>query len=155
MPLCHACQKGKWYLHQTKANITIAHLQNIKCIEQDKTFTLSHQTNSRQENAEDFTHRLKALLTRRLLPSLNYTEHLPYVWHCDGCWEESGWETSQENSWGNFPRGQLAKVWAPNAGGQFGPGQRTGFYLPQLRVCMPQLKDSHATVKSKDPACYS
>ena len=48
-----------------------------------------------------------------------------------------------------FPGGQDC---APNAGGACSiPGQGTRFHMPQLRVCLLQLKIPHATATTEDP----
>ena len=45
---------------------------------------------------------------------------------------------------------------APNAGGpSLIPGQRTRFHTPEVRVCVPQLKISHAAGKIEDPMCFN
>ena len=49
----------------------------------------------------------------------------------------------------------LLKLCAPNAGGpNLIPGQETRFHLLQLRVCMPQVKILHPTMKMDDPAYH-
>ena len=49
---------------------------------------------------------------------------------------------------------QRLRFHAPKAGGLgLIPGRGTQFHMPQLSVCMPQLKIQHATVKREDPAC--
>ena len=53
-----------------------------------------------------------------------------------------------------LPGGPVAKTLPSNAGGPGSiPGQRTSSLIPQLRVCMPQLKILHAEVRIADPEC--
>ncbi|TEA25378.1 hypothetical protein DBR06_SOUSAS13210001, partial [Sousa chinensis] len=43
---------------------------------------------------------------------------------------------------------QWARLHAPTAGGRGPiPGRGTRSYMPQLRVCMPQLRSLHAATK--------
>ena len=52
-----------------------------------------------------------------------------------------------------FPGGQDC---APNAGSACSiPGQGARPHMPQLRVCLLQLKIPHATVKTEDPECHN
>ena len=52
-----------------------------------------------------------------------------------------------------FPGGQDC---ASNAGGASSiPGQGTRPHMPQLRVCLWQLKIPRATAKTEDPECHN
>ena len=47
---------------------------------------------------------------------------------------------------------QGLRLWAPQCRGPgFDPGQGTRSHMPQLRVCMAQLKIPHATRETQDP----
>ena len=51
---------------------------------------------------------------------------------------------------------QWLRLCTPSAGGPGSiPGQGTRSHMLQLRVCMPQLKIPHATVKIKEPTCHN
>ena len=50
---------------------------------------------------------------------------------------------SQKTEGEDLPGGPVAKTPSPNAGAlSLIPGQGTRFHTPQLRVCMPRLKDT-------------
>ena len=57
---------------------------------------------------------------------------------------------------GTSPVVQWLRLQAPKAGGLSSiPDQGTRFRMPQLRVCMPQLKIPYAVTEVRDAECHN
>ena len=51
---------------------------------------------------------------------------------------------------------QWLRLQASNAGNPGSiPGQETRSHMPQLGVCVPQLKSPHAATETEDPTCHN
>ena len=51
---------------------------------------------------------------------------------------------------------QSVRLSTPDAEGPGSiPGQETRSHMPQLGVCVPQLKSPHAATETEDPTCHN